>query len=70
MNLEQIFHSETSTYWYLLWDDASSEALIIDPVDEDIELYLRLLKAKGLKLRMCWIRTFMPTTSQGQALFV
>ena len=50
MNLEQIFHSETSTYWYLLWDDASSEALIIDPVDEDIELYLRLLKAKGLKL--------------------
>ena len=38
--------SETSTRQYLLWGDASSEALIIDPADEDIELYLRLLKAK------------------------
>lgn len=47
----QLFDPGSSTYSYLLFDEASREALIIDPVDEQLERDLSALKAQGLSLR-------------------
>jgi sulfur dioxygenase len=47
----QLFDPASSTYTYVLWDAASREALIIDPVDAQIERDLALLRQHGLHLR-------------------
>ncbi len=47
----QLFDPASSTYTYLLFDQESREALIIDPVDEQLERDLATLKEYGLKLR-------------------
>jgi glyoxylase-like metal-dependent hydrolase (beta-lactamase superfamily II)/rhodanese-related sulfurtransferase len=47
----QLFDLASSTYTYVLFDPVSREALIIDPVDEQIERDLAVLKAHGLKLQ-------------------
>ena len=47
----QLFDTGSSTYTYVLFDADSSDALIIDPVDEQIERDLGVLKEYGLKLR-------------------
>ena len=49
--LIQLFDAESSTYTYLLRDEASGEAALIDPVDTQAERDLALLKREGLKLR-------------------
>jgi sulfur dioxygenase len=46
----QFFDPASSTYTYLLFDAASREALIIDPVDEQLQRDLNALQAQGLKL--------------------
>ena len=46
----QLFDTASSTYTYLLFDEATREALIIDPVDEQIERDLAVLREQGLKL--------------------
>jgi sulfur dioxygenase len=46
----QLFDPASSTYTYVLFDQASREALIIDPVDEQIERDLAVLREYGLKL--------------------
>ena len=46
----QLFDPPSGTYTYLLFDEASREALIIDPVDEQIERDLAELRTYGLKL--------------------
>ena len=46
----QLFDPASSTYTYLLADPASGEALIIDPVDEQLERDLALLRERGLRL--------------------
>lgn len=46
----QFFDPASSTYTYLLFDAASREALIIDPVDEQLERDLDALQRHGLKL--------------------
>jgi len=46
----QLFDPASSTYTYLLFDQASREALIIDPVDEQIERDLAVLHEYGLRL--------------------
>ena len=46
----QLFDPASSTYTYVLFDAASRDALIIDPVDEQIERDLEVLKTYGLKL--------------------
>lgn len=46
----QLFDPASSTYTYLLFDTDSREALIIDPVDEQLERDLGLLREYGLKL--------------------
>ncbi len=46
----QLFDPATGTYTYILFDEASRKALIIDPVDEQIERDLGVLRQFGLNL--------------------
>lgn len=50
MLFRQLFDLESSTYTYLLADDASREALLIDPVKSQLPLYLQLRRELGLTL--------------------
>lgn len=49
----QLFDPESSTYSYLLGDQAAGEAVVIDPVREQVERDLSLLSSHGL--RLAWI---------------
>ena len=46
----QLFDPASSSYTYLLFDELTREALIIDPVDQQIERDLAVLRQYGLKL--------------------
>ncbi len=46
----QLFDPASSTYTYILFDPVSREALIIDPVDEQIDRDLAVLRDHGLRL--------------------
>ena len=46
----QLFDPDSSTYTYVLFDVDSREALIIDPVDTQLERDLAVLRERGLKL--------------------
>lgn len=50
MNPIQLFDPASSTYTYLLFDAGTREALIIDPVDEQLERDLGVLRVYGLRL--------------------
>ena len=50
MIFKQVFDQKSSTYTYLIASAEGREALIIDPVLENIEDYLRLLNELNLKL--------------------
>ncbi len=52
MNPIQLFDPASSTYTYLLFDADSREALIIDPVDDQLERDLGVLREYGLKLTL------------------
>ena len=49
----QWFDPESSTFTYLLIDEATRDALIIDPVDTQLERDLAALKEHNV--RLCWI---------------
>jgi sulfur dioxygenase len=46
----QLFDAASSTYTYILMDEATRDALIIDPVDDQLERDLAILRQYGLKL--------------------
>ena len=46
----QLFDPASSTYTYVLFDETTRDALIIDPVDEQVERDLATLRQYGLKL--------------------
>lgn len=50
MMLRQLFDHDTWTYTYLLADEEAGEAVIIDPVAEQVERDLRLIEELGLRL--------------------
>ncbi len=50
MIFNQLFDSKSSTYTYIIASDKGREALIIDPVIENTEEYLKVLKELNLKL--------------------
>ena len=50
MNPLQLFDPASSTYTYVLFDEITREALIIDPVDEQLVRDLAVLQQYGLKL--------------------
>jgi glyoxylase-like metal-dependent hydrolase (beta-lactamase superfamily II) len=51
MELRQLFDAESSTYTYLLWDEQTREAALIDTVDSQIERDLQLVEELGLNLK-------------------
>ena len=46
----QLFDPASSSYTYLVFDEATREAVIIDPVDEQLARDLAVLREHGLKL--------------------
>ena len=50
MIFKQLFDTKSSTYTYLISSGNGREALIIDPVIENVSEYLNLLKSLNLKL--------------------
>ena len=50
MIFEQLFDNKSSTYTYIIASNKGREALIIDPVIENTEEYLKVLKELDLKL--------------------
>lgn len=48
----QLFDSTSSTYTYILGDAASRQAILIDPVLEQVERDLSLLDEMGLQLTL------------------
>ncbi len=53
MLFRQLFDSATSTYTYLVADPQTAEAVLIDPVLEQVERDVTLLNQLGLTLRYC-----------------
>lgn len=53
MLFRQLYDNETSTYTYLIADETSKEAVLVDPVLEQVERDLKLLQELGLTLRAC-----------------
>lgn len=51
MNPIQLFDPASSTYTYILFDEDSRDALLIDPVDAQLERDLATLRQYGLQLR-------------------
>lgn len=51
MLFKQLFDTESSTLTYLIADSESSEALLIDPVQTELESYKALLDEYGLTLK-------------------
>ena len=52
MIFRQLYDAESSTYTYLLADENSSEALLIDPVYEQVTRDLALINELGLELKL------------------
>ena len=50
MIFKQVFDQKSSTYTYLIASDKGREALIIDPVIENVNQYVQLLKELNLNL--------------------
>ena len=50
MLFKQLFDKASSTYTYLVASAKGREALIIDPVLENVEIYIKLLNELNLKL--------------------
>ncbi|NEQ36517.1 MAG: MBL fold metallo-hydrolase [Okeania sp. SIO3I5] len=53
MLLRQLFDRESSTYTYLIADLSTKEAVLVDPVLEQVERDFQLIKELGLILRYC-----------------
>ena len=50
MIFRQLFDKESSTFTYLLGDEASGEAALVDPVVEQVDRDLKLVQELGLRL--------------------
>jgi sulfur dioxygenase len=53
MLCRQLFDAESSTYTYLIADSVPQEAILVDPVLEQVDRDLKLLNELGLTLRYC-----------------
>lgn len=50
IGLKQLFDEDSSTYTYLLWDSNTKDAIIVDPVDIQVDRDLAEAKELGLNL--------------------
>lgn len=48
---KQLFDTESSTFTYLIVDELTKEAALIDPVDSQLERYIELLDSLGVQLK-------------------
>ena len=64
MIFKQVFDQKSSTYTYLIASAKGREALIIDPVLENVENYIKLLNELNLKLTESDIRYLKSLVSQ------
>jgi sulfur dioxygenase len=53
MLFRQLFDPESSTYTYLIADESTQQAILVDPVLEQVERDRKLLAELGLSLRYC-----------------
>ncbi len=53
MLFRQLFYKESSTYTYLIADPETKEAILVDPVLEQVERDIQILRELGLTLRYC-----------------
>jgi sulfur dioxygenase len=53
MLFRQLLDSETGTYTYLIADPATKEAVLVDPVIEQVDRDVKWLKELGLTLKFC-----------------
>ncbi|MCK5829383.1 MAG: MBL fold metallo-hydrolase [Methylococcales bacterium] len=51
MLFKQLFDKESCTYTYLIADLSNKQAVLIDPVDTQLDVYLNLLKENNLTLK-------------------
>ena len=51
MKVRQLFDHDTWTYTYLLWDEETKEAAIIDSVKERVERDVKYINELGLNLK-------------------
>jgi len=51
MRIEQLFDPATSTYSYLLWDEKTRQAALIDSVKEQVTRDIKLIKQLDLQLK-------------------
>lgn len=50
IGVEQLFDEESCTYTYLLWDESTKDAVLVDPVDTHVDRDLEVVKSMDLKL--------------------
>lgn len=50
IGFKQLFDEESSTYTYLLWDQTTKDAVLVDPVDVQVDRDLKEVRDLGLKL--------------------
>jgi len=50
MGMKQMFDEDSSTYTYMIWDQTSKDAILIDPVDLQVDRDLEAAKELGLQL--------------------
>jgi sulfur dioxygenase len=53
MLFRQLFDQDTWTYTYLMADEATQSAVLVDPVLEQVERDLKLMNELGLTLKFC-----------------
>jgi len=51
MQIRQLFDAESSTFSYLVWDNYSREAALIDPVKTQVRRDIQLMRELGLTLK-------------------
>jgi sulfur dioxygenase len=50
MGFKQLFENDTCTFTYLIWDDETKAAILVDPVDKMVDRDLQEVEDLGLKL--------------------
>lgn len=50
IGMKQLFDEDSSTFTYLLWDPNSKDAVLVDPVDLQVDRDLKEVKELGLQL--------------------
>ncbi len=50
IGLQQLFDDDSSTYTYLLWDESTKDAILVDPVDIQVDRDLAAVNQLGLNL--------------------